>query len=75
MFTALASAKGLDYRVTLDASVPSIVRTDAMRLQQILGNLLGPRPSKRFRGTLSDPASMPFSTPSFLAPFLPPYTC
>ena len=41
MFTALASAKGLDYRVTVDSSVPATVRTDAMRLQQILGNLLG----------------------------------
>ena len=37
----MADKKGLDYRLTIDSSVPALVEGDGVRLQQILLNLLG----------------------------------
>lgn len=39
-FNPLASRKGLNFRVDIDSQVPPSVQTDAMRLQQILRNLI-----------------------------------
>jgi len=40
-FLALAVSRGLAYERSLDPALPSIVRSDGTRIQQILGNLLG----------------------------------
>lgn len=39
-YQPLASEKGLDFRVTADATIPTILSGDSMRLNQILNNLV-----------------------------------
>lgn len=39
-FNPLASRKGLNFKVDIDSQIPPSVQTDAMRLQQILRNLI-----------------------------------
>jgi len=41
MHGALAHAKGLGWRLSLDPALPASVRADPQRLRQLLGNLLG----------------------------------
>lgn len=36
-----ARQRGLDFRSTIDASLPKVVRADSLRINQILGNLIG----------------------------------
>ena len=40
LFGVLAKEKGLDFTITLEPNVPSVIETDKMRLGQILKNLL-----------------------------------
>ncbi len=41
LFSFRAQEKGLDYRVRLDSSVPAFLSFDALRLRQVLVNLIG----------------------------------
>ena len=40
-FAALARSKGLRYSLAIDPSLPPLVHADEVRVQQILGNLIG----------------------------------
>lgn len=41
---AFAASHGVDYRIVVNPTVPTYIRTDPNHLHQILGNLIG-RPS------------------------------
>ena len=41
-FAALAVSKSVAYSLTIDPALPSLLLTDEIRVQQVLGNLIGP---------------------------------
>ena len=43
-FAAMAKSKGIALRVHVQPDVPDAILLDDLRMQQVLGNLLGPQP-------------------------------
>ena len=46
-FAALAVSKGVAYSLAIDPAMPTLVLADDIRVQQVLGNLIGPCPIVR----------------------------
>ncbi|MDB4966474.1 MAG: Hybrid signal transduction histidine kinase, partial [Myxococcales bacterium] len=68
-FQPVADDKGLEFAIDIDAKLPSVIRTDPQRLQQILKNLLAnafkftERGTVALRMTLADRGAKRFQNP------------
>ncbi|GAB3912221.1 response regulator [Larkinella knui] len=67
LFAPLAKEKGLDFTITVEKNVPSVIETDKMRLGQILKNLISNALKFTSKGGISLTVKRPKQTESTLS--------
>ncbi|MEJ7679858.1 MAG: response regulator [Segetibacter sp.] len=67
LFSPIAKEKGIDFSISIDTNVPSVIETDKMRLEQVLKNLISNALKFTLKGSVMLHVSIPSHDNSLIA--------